>query len=150
MMILLLILIFGLTEFARAWWLKNQLNNAARVAVRVAIVTPGLTLVADDPGESCSWTTTCTTSSDNDVVKKACASITNQNLCGDGGANAARVKVEQVLPDVPPSGVTSGDTIKVTVNGVFLSLFPNLTFPDGTRLVNTRIPMSTTASMRYE
>ncbi|MBA3070623.1 MAG: pilus assembly protein [Nitrospirae bacterium] len=150
MMILLLVLIFGIAEIARAWWLKNQLNNAARVGVRVAIVTPGLTLIAA-PGKSCSWTTTCTASSTNEAVIKACASITNRDLCDGGGnaANAARVTVELVLPDIPPTGVSSGDTIKVTVTGRFVSVVPNLaTLSFG--LIPDQIKMQTSASMRYE
>lgn len=150
MMILLLVLIFGIAEIARAWWLKNQLNNAARVGVRVAIVTPGLTLIAA-PGESCSWITTCTASSTNEAIIKACASITNRDLCAGAGTSPvpARATVELVLPDVLPNGVSSGDTIKVTVTGRFVSVVPNLaTLSFG--LIPDQITMSTDASMRYE
>jgi len=42
-------LIFRNSWNCQGWWLKNQLNNAARVAVRVAIVTPGLALSPQQP-----------------------------------------------------------------------------------------------------
>jgi Flp pilus assembly protein TadG len=37
---LLVILIFGMTEFGRAMYTKNTLTNAARAGARVAVVTP--------------------------------------------------------------------------------------------------------------
>ena len=37
----LVLLIFGMTEFGRAMYTKNTLNNAARAGARVAVVTPG-------------------------------------------------------------------------------------------------------------
>lgn len=145
MIIFLFVLIFGITELARAWWLKNQLNNAARVGVRVAIVTPSLTLVT----ANCSWGSTCTTSSANQAVIRACASITNQNLCAGAGSSPvpASVTVELVPPD--STSVSPGDTIRVTVTGEFVSVVPNLAglsfglFPG-------QLTMNTSASMRYE
>jgi len=151
MMIFLLVLFFGISEIARAWWLKNQLNNAARVAVRVAIVDSAL------PGETlpltniaCSWSgSTCTTASADKAIISACNSITNRNLCGNGGLTSARVTVELVPPDVLPSGVSSGDTIKVTVTGVFQSVVPNLaSLSFG--LFRSIYIMPASASMRYE
>jgi Flp pilus assembly protein TadG len=50
---LLLILIFGIAEFARAWYLKNSLNNASRVGARVAIVQFTLNGTTDPGGDSC-------------------------------------------------------------------------------------------------
>lgn len=44
---LLLILIFGIAEFARGWYVKNSLNNAARIGARFAAVEPDLQI--DDP-----------------------------------------------------------------------------------------------------
>jgi Flp pilus assembly protein TadG len=39
---LLLLLIFGMADFARAMYYKNTLNNAARAGARTASVTPAL------------------------------------------------------------------------------------------------------------
>jgi Flp pilus assembly protein TadG len=38
MLLVLLTILFMIAEFARAWYLKNSLNNAARVGARVAVV----------------------------------------------------------------------------------------------------------------
>src|SRR3990167_8693987 len=46
---LLLLLILGIAEFSRAWYVKNSLNNAARVGARVGAVTPGLAAETDTP-----------------------------------------------------------------------------------------------------
>ena len=134
MMILLLVLIFGIAEIARAWWLKNQLNNAARVGVRVAIVTPGLTNIS---------ATTCLPPPANPVVLAACNSITNTALHDDFNT--------KVGLNIIGNGGTAdpSDTIIVTVQGKFVSIVPNLaTLSFG--LIPDQIPMSTDASMRYE
>lgn len=39
---LLVLLLFGITEFGRALYTKNTLNNAARSGARVGVVTPGI------------------------------------------------------------------------------------------------------------
>jgi len=131
MMIFLLVLFFGMAEIARAWWLKNQLNNAARVAVRVAIVTPTLSSIGSP--EPC-------TSPSSAVAVTACNSITNTAL-----HDSATVDL-----DVGHSGnAIPGDTVKVTVTGDFVSVVPNLAglsfglFP-------TSLNMTSDASMRYE
>lgn len=41
--VLLLIMIFAIAEFARGWYLKNSLNNAARIGARFAAVDPVIT-----------------------------------------------------------------------------------------------------------
>ena len=48
---LLFLLIFGIFEFGRAMFIKNSLNNAARSAVRVAVVTPNLTDINYSAGQ---------------------------------------------------------------------------------------------------
>jgi len=40
---ILLLLLLGIAEFARAWYTKNSLKNAARQGARIAVVTPNLT-----------------------------------------------------------------------------------------------------------
>jgi Flp pilus assembly protein TadG len=40
---LFILLVFGITEFGRAMYTKNSLNNAARAGVRAAVVTSPLT-----------------------------------------------------------------------------------------------------------
>lgn len=100
MMILLLVLIFGIAEIARAWWLKNQLNNAARVGVRVAIVDSTIKDSTASPiaEADCSWAGGACAASGNNAIISACKSITNQNLCAGTGTPPvpARVTVELV------------------------------------------------------
>lgn len=43
MLPILVLFVFGITEFGRAMYIKNCLNNAARAGVRQAVVTSGLT-----------------------------------------------------------------------------------------------------------
>jgi Flp pilus assembly protein TadG len=130
-MILLLVLFFGVAEIARAWWLKNQLNNAARVAVRVAIVTDPL---ADISPVSCT--------SANAIVVAACNSITN-------GALRDSAEVELTTTDDNGSGdVDSGDTVTVTVTGDFESVVPGLAGFYG--LFRSEYNMTSRATMRYE
>jgi hypothetical protein len=38
---LLLLILLGIAEFARAWYTKSSTKNAARTAARLAVVTPG-------------------------------------------------------------------------------------------------------------
>lgn len=40
---ILLLLIFSVAEFARGWYIKNSLNNAARIGARFAAVEPDIT-----------------------------------------------------------------------------------------------------------
>jgi Flp pilus assembly protein TadG len=53
---LLLIILLGITEFARAWFTKNSHKNAVRSGVRVAVVTTNLAVSAEcpaSPDQSC-------------------------------------------------------------------------------------------------
>lgn len=149
-MILLLTLFFGIAEIARAWWLKNQLNNAARVGVRVAIVDDTLKTTTLPLSDDCKWSTSCTSSSSSskDAIKTACASITNQGLCAGSAPSPvpAHVTLALVSPDTNPVG--SGDTLRVTVTGRFVSVVPNLAGIFG--LFRPLYDMSSDASMRYE
>lgn len=130
LMILLLVIFFGIAEIARAWWLKNQLNNAARVGVRVAIVTPNLVNVSPGP---CAGAT-------SDPIVKACSSITT---------NVPNTLVGLTIIDEDSNGLDTGDTVTVTAQGDFQSVVPNLSgLSFG--LIPDQITMQTSASMRYE
>jgi hypothetical protein len=111
------------------------LNNAARVAVRVAIVTMPLSNI---PAEDC-------ISPSNAIITSACNSITNTALHDDPNTQVSLITTD----DNSSSTVDSGDTVTVTVQGNFQSVVPNLAglsfglFPG-------QITMETNASMRYE
>jgi Flp pilus assembly protein TadG len=105
--ILILMLFFGIAEIARAWWFKGQINNAARVGVRVAVVTSPITVETD---ASCG--------SADKVVIAACDAISNADV-----KNSARVSVATSGNAATPQ---PGDTITVTVTGDFNSIVPGL------------------------
>jgi Flp pilus assembly protein TadG len=118
---LLLILIFGIAEFSRAWYLKNSLNNAARIGARVAVVQSGLI----DATEMCGI-------APDDKVKAVVDAV-----CLDAtGVNAADrdVTVAIFIDDVDSDGASAGDLVTVTVTvgftsgkfSVFSSLIPGL------------------------
>lgn len=118
MIILLLMLVFGIAEISRAWWLKNQVNNAARVGVRVAVVLSNtvltqFALTGTKANGSCPYTDPLTT-----IRGASCGSIT-----GGGLTNVT------VVTDDGSGGTPSdvpGSTIRVIVRGTFQSVVPNL------------------------
>jgi Flp pilus assembly protein TadG len=111
MMILLLMFFFGIAEIARAWWAKNALNNAARVGVRVAIVSVGISNeTRTRPGN---WAfDDCEKKTGNDKV--FCA-IWN-----------ARIPLPAPSATLDVEGVNPGNTVKVTLNGDMEPVVPNL------------------------
>jgi Flp pilus assembly protein TadG len=130
MLLFLLVLFFMIAEFARAWYLKNSLNNAARVGVRVAIVTPDLAEIAETPCYAASGA----------VLNAVCDS--------PGLSNMTEVTVS-VADDVPPAlgnnngFASTGDTIKVGLKSDFETIIP---------IMQNLVPESAAseASMRYE
>ena len=154
--ILLFIFFFGIAEIARAWWLKNQLNNAARVGVRVAIVDATLSTLTPPViiSETCNWGgTVCQTSSANEAIKQACRNITNEDLCKsiDGTTiNGKKKEVAVTATDSDSSGkINAGDDINVSVTGQFNSVVPNLSSLSF-GLIPHNITMTSDTSMRYE
>ncbi len=55
-LVILLVILLGITEFARAWFTKNSLKNAVRQGARVAVVTPAASLTTSF---QCASSTTC-------------------------------------------------------------------------------------------
>jgi Flp pilus assembly protein TadG len=114
--VFILMIFFGIAEIARAWWLKGQLNNAARVGARVAVVTSPLTggIVA------CSWASGNCGAAANVVANAACKAITNQDLCSSPAATV------EVLSTGALGTPVAGDEITVRVTGAFRSAVPGL------------------------
>jgi hypothetical protein len=115
MILLLFVLFFGIAEVARFWWVKNMINNAARVAVRIAIVDPLLdgarSNVAIGP---CSWNNasgSCegpTSGLAFQAAAAACSSLTNHDACQNGGLQAQVLLTVAADPDTGqfiPGGV---------------------------------------------
>ncbi len=126
-MLLILITIFVLiAEFARAWYQKNSLNNAARVAVRTAAVDSETTGLDEAP---------CGT--DNYIVELVCGSPG----VPDNPSTTVTIAINEVSTDGTESN--PGDTVSVLVNTAFSNLFPELL-----KFIPTRL--SSKASMRQE
>src|SRR5574341_430728 len=124
MIIVLFLLVFGITEFGRAMYIKNCLNNAARAGVRQAVVTRPLTNI-----------TGMTSTSDQgypDIKAKIFDSLFYMNK-----TNVTATVTSTNSPASPNDTVT----VQVTLTG-FTSFVPNL-ITIGNTLVGT-------ASMRYE
>ena len=132
-LMLLVVLIFGMTEFGRAMYTKNMLNNAARAGARCAVVqrpsggTPPTLWTSDDIANI----TACAMSAVFYVTNPVTVTITD---VGKGsGVGVAPV---------------TGDTITVDTQTTFNSMVPRLIGPTGL------IPLTSTftghATMRYE
>ena len=147
---LLLLILLGITEFARAWYTKSSLKNAARQGARVAAVTP-ITNLPTAPF-FCTPTMTCPNSD----------AIVNAVCCQPGVRPPAKTPPAVVSASlsctsctgVPPtcssvdcSSIVADDTVQVTVSYADPTFFI---------LGNTPWPwpkslsISTDASMRYE
>lgn len=116
---LLVLLIFGMTEFGRAMYTKNTLNNAARAGARAAVVTTGIEDVNLSKG---SWTDnfdcstyTCPNAGNPEecVYKAVCSSIV-------AAIPKSKVSVNvDVLGKSGGASAATGDTITVTVQADF-------------------------------
>jgi Flp pilus assembly protein TadG len=157
MILLLFVLFFGIAEVARFWWLKNQINNAARVGVRVAIVDQSLDSLGADLTDSllapCSWSGNCTASPAGSIQYVACQAITNQALCADGsGAATVYLSVQRVDADGIPGGsiVSPGGIITVTVRRPsVMTIVPGLASLS-LGLIPSSIDLTSQSTMRHE
>jgi len=125
--ILLFLLVFGITEFGRAMYIKNCLNNAARAGVRQAVVTRNLSGLP----------ISITSASDGgypDIQTKVINSLFYMNT------NNVTATIENIDGN---STAQPGDNLKVTVTlSNFTSFVPKL-ITIGNTLIGS-------ASMRYE
>jgi hypothetical protein len=145
-LILLLLIVFGITEFARAWFTKNSLKNAARQGVRLAVVTPSST------AEACPLSAgqiLCPASRVFTPCDDSAGTIENSicTLPGVSPATPADTQVSICYKDEPggtSGAVNAGDTISVCVRTNFKTMVPGL--------FSKFIPsqLSVDASMRQE
>jgi Flp pilus assembly protein TadG len=133
---LLMLIVLGLTEFARAWYTKNSLKNASRHGARLAVVTSGITCYGP---QDCNGGTCPTTKPTTEVEIKDC-------VCASPGIkNDSRTSVQ--IEDEGDCNFQQGDEIKVTVSfndpDFFIVGGPPWPWPDE---LNT----SSESTMRYE
>jgi Flp pilus assembly protein TadG len=133
---LLLLILLGISEFARAWYTKNSLKNAVRHGARIAVVTPTITALANQPcgGTSCP----VTPASSTDVMNCVCSS--------PGVRNDGNTTVSIEIPDDNGNGAADpSETIRVSATATFEFIVSGSVWP-----WPTSTSISTDASMRYE
>jgi hypothetical protein len=112
MLFVLMLIALGITEFARAWYTKNSLKNAARQGARAAVVTDGITAELDRVKTSTPDPTTCGGLTGNDRV-----------FCyiwiSPGIKNGAKATIEIYDTSGDGSSPNADDTIKVIVKDNF-------------------------------
>ena len=150
-LMLLVVLIFGMTEFGRAMYTKNMLNNTARAAARVAVVTASLPIsgITYSPGSfgSASGKADCSGSGMTaDLIKQSvCVSLT---YALNYDQISAQVDVTQSSSNSGTLAKTN-DLVTVSVtNNNFTSMVPALIGPTG--LIPLSNILTGTATMRYE
>ncbi len=135
-LMLIVMFTFAITEFGRAMYIKNMLNNTARAAARQAVVTGTLTIpVTYGQGTF----TSCTTPSTDKIKDKICDSLM---YVGTKSTISAQV---ECVEGCPSTTATTGSTIRVTVTeNNFTPVVSNV---PGIVITKTLVGQ---ASMRYE
>lgn len=136
----LVLFTFGITEFGRAMYIKNMLNNAARAGARQAVVTGSLTPLSFVYNQGDFPQVLSTPPTSKEIVG---AQISKSLMYVD---DKSKVSARVDAFDSSGASVTSaisGNTITVTVTlNNFKSFVPNLI-----KITNT---LTGQASMRYE
>ena len=133
---LLLLILLGISEFARAWYTKNSLKNAVRQGARIAVVTPSVTIPAS---QQCSGNPCPATPADStDIMNSVC--------CSPGVRNNNTTSVTITIPNDDGNNVANKDeTINVSATTTFDFVIGGSPWPwPGS------IDITTDASMRYE
>ena len=132
--VLLLVVLFGITEFGRYFFQRNTLNNAARAGVREAVVTPDLD------------------KNDTDIVSYVQDDVLDDTgvvVCVCIGLGAGVVCITSTVPPVCTGAgldsASAGDRITVGVGDTFTIVTGTIVpFFSGDRVIAGE------ASMRYE
>lgn len=118
MLIVLMLIVMGLVEFARAWYMKSTLKNAARQGARVAAVTPNTSFGGGTP---CSDYTTCDTSTtcpnSDALISAVCCQpgVPKQ----DGGTDVNICCKNATGGEIGCNAITRGGEIKVVTSAFF-------------------------------
>ena len=137
---LLLLILLGISEFARAWYTKNSLKNAVRSGARLAVVTPSL--------DSYLTGANCDSPPTNFEDCPNANAIANAVCTSPGVKNDSTTKVCVAVEEQPPVDLTlvdSGDTITVAATSTFTYIVGGSPWP-----WPTSTNLTTDASMRYE
>ncbi len=151
-LLLLLIILIGIAEFARAWYTKNSLKNAARQGARVAaVLTPNTNFTSTNtPSFSCGGisNSSCDGAALDPLIKAFCC----QPGVSRDSSNPATAAVTCYSPSGVPlsdcsgsGGVISGGTVKVSGTYTFNFIIGGSPWP-----WPASTSLSVDASMRYE
>jgi len=154
-LVLLLLIVLGIEEFARAWYTKNSAKNAARQGARVAVVTPltpsapttiDTTSLCSAPNPPCNSTQSFTncpsgTGTIADPIINA--------ICNSAGIDRSKTAYVPCFLNGPGplSTLDIGDTVNICVRTDFTSAIPN-DFPGLGNIIPDQLYGD--ASMRYE
>lgn len=137
---LLVLLVFGITEFGRAMYTKNTLTNAARAGARVGVVTARLPVVST-PQQLGTSGYTCTNANPQNCVYQA---ISNGLFFGINPDNVyVSIGVAKTPPNLDSTKAEPNDIVTVNVElRNFTSFVP--------RLISITNTLTGDASMRQE
>lgn len=140
---LLLLILFGITEFARAWYIRNSLKNAVRQGARVAVVTSPSDF---PPNFTCDNTTDCNNSNLNQVIRAVCCQPGVPRKAAPENTSVTIECRDDINNSIIACNIVSADdTVSVGASTTFVFIVGNSPWP---------WPKSTTfttsASMRYE
>ena len=146
-LMLLLLIVFGITELSRAWFTKNSLKNAARQGARVAAVTLKATLptasIACNSGTGCpnsNVITNATCCQPGTPRKEDTYNTSVSMFCGtDGTKNCTTVVADD------PIKVRVQSTFFFAIGGERVNFFGMKIWPWPQSMVFTE-----EATMRYE
>ena len=134
---LLLLILLGITEFARAWYTKNSLKNAVRHGARIAVVTSGISN-NNNTSTKAGIPTNCEAQIGND---KVFCYMWNSPGIPDGTTATLTITDDNGDGTLP----SSGDTVTVSATTTFNPVIGGSPWP-----WPDSINMTTDASMRYE
>jgi hypothetical protein len=138
-LLILLIIVLGITEFARAWFTKNSLNNAARQGARVAAVTPTANITTSF---KCIEPYTCPLS---DVVSNAVCCQPGVPKKPGNDTTVSVTCLNQSGNSIGCGAIVSDGTVRVNITSIFEFIIGDSPWP-WQKTTN----MSVGASMRYE
>jgi Flp pilus assembly protein TadG len=134
MLSLLLTILLGISEFARAWYAKNSLKNGVRQGARVAAVTSPLTefsnFTCPDRETSC---------------PPPLANVVQNAVCCQPGISEGTTVSLTINDDDVSGGLNAGDTITVNASSSFEYVVGGSPWP-----WPDSADLTTSASMRYE
>lgn len=140
-LLLLLIILLGITEFARAWFVKNTLKHGAREGARKAVVTPD---ISNFVASCASQFDTCPNAEPAEANDKVLFAV----CCSAPGIKRDKTQVTLSITDNGNSLIPDkGDTVEVTssFNDSSFFIVGGSPWPWPSNLI-----FDVTARMRYE